>query len=38
MPRADLRAWIIETMSPMFDGVETRTVRFLGSVTCLRVT
>ncbi|MDQ1510746.1 MAG: hypothetical protein QOG50_2590, partial [Actinomycetota bacterium] len=36
-PRAELRAWTIETMAPMFDGIETRTVRFLGSVTCLRV-
>jgi hypothetical protein len=36
-PRAELRAWAIETMAPLFVGVETRTVRFLGSVTCLRV-
>jgi len=36
-PRVELRAWAIETMAPMFDGIETRTVRFLGSVTCLRV-
>ncbi len=35
-PRAELRAWLIESLAPVFDGVETRTVRFLGSVTCLR--
>ncbi len=35
-PRAELRVWILETTAPLFAGVETRTVRFLASVTCLR--
>src|SRR5262249_10875794 len=36
-PRAGARAWISETTAPMFAGVATRTVSFLGSITCLRV-
>jgi ubiquinone/menaquinone biosynthesis C-methylase UbiE len=36
VPEADLRAWLAETTVPFFDGVATRTVRFLGSLTCLR--
>jgi ubiquinone/menaquinone biosynthesis C-methylase UbiE len=35
-PLAELRAWLLESTAPLFDGVVARTVRFLGSVTCLR--
>jgi ubiquinone/menaquinone biosynthesis C-methylase UbiE len=35
--REALRAWALETLAPLFAGTETRTVRFVGSVTCLRV-
>jgi ubiquinone/menaquinone biosynthesis C-methylase UbiE len=35
--RAALRAWALETLAPLFSGTQTRTVRFVGSVTCLRV-
>jgi ubiquinone/menaquinone biosynthesis C-methylase UbiE len=35
---ADLRAWIRDTTAPYFVGVPIRTVRFLGSLTCLRPT
>jgi len=33
---AELRAWIIESTAPFFDGESERTVRFLGSITCWR--
>jgi ubiquinone/menaquinone biosynthesis C-methylase UbiE len=36
-PRAALRAWMLETLAPLFAGAETRTVRFVGWVSCLRV-
>jgi ubiquinone/menaquinone biosynthesis C-methylase UbiE len=35
--REELRAWALETLAPLFVGTDTRTVRFVGSVTCLRV-
>ena len=35
--REELRDWVIETTAPLFAGAATRTVRFVGSVTCLRV-
>ena len=35
-PRAELRAWILDSTAPLFAGVETRGVRFLGSITCAR--
>jgi hypothetical protein len=35
--RVDVRAWALETLEPLFAGRATRTVRFVGSVTCLRV-
>jgi ubiquinone/menaquinone biosynthesis C-methylase UbiE len=35
-PREELRAWLVDTTAPFFAGVPSRTVRFLGSVTCLR--
>jgi len=35
--RDELRAWSLESTAPLFEGATTRTVRFLGSVTCLRV-
>lgn len=35
--REALHAWILETTAPLFVGAATRTVRFIGSVTCLRV-
>lgn len=35
-PRAELRAWLHESTQPLFAGHETRAVRFLGSISCLR--
>jgi ubiquinone/menaquinone biosynthesis C-methylase UbiE len=35
-PRAELREWLLESTAPLFEGVETRTIRFLGSITCSR--
>jgi ubiquinone/menaquinone biosynthesis C-methylase UbiE len=35
--RDELRAWLSETTAPFYANTSTRTVRFLGSVTCLRV-
>jgi SAM-dependent methyltransferase len=35
--RDEIRAWALDTLEPLFAGSETRTVRFVGSVTCLRV-
>jgi ubiquinone/menaquinone biosynthesis C-methylase UbiE len=35
-PRSELRAWLIDSTAPLFAGAETRTVRFLGSITCSR--
>jgi ubiquinone/menaquinone biosynthesis C-methylase UbiE len=37
-PRTELRAWLIDSTAPLFAGAETRTVRFLGSITCSRRT
>ena len=34
--RAELETWSLESTAPLFDGVATRTVRFLGSITCFR--
>lgn len=34
-PRGEVYAWMLESLEPLFDG-STRTVEFLGSVTCLR--
>jgi len=35
-PRSEVRAWLVESLQPMFADGETRTVRFLGSLRCLR--
>lgn len=35
-PRADVRAWLLESTAPLFAGVSTRTLEFMGSITCLR--
>jgi ubiquinone/menaquinone biosynthesis C-methylase UbiE len=35
-PRTELRDWLVTSTDPLFGGAETRTVRFLGSITCLR--
>ena len=35
-PRSALRTWLLESTAELFAGVETRTLRFLGSITCLR--
>jgi len=35
-PRAELRAWLLESTEPLFAGADTRVVRFLGSITCSR--
>jgi ubiquinone/menaquinone biosynthesis C-methylase UbiE len=34
--RAELEAWSLESTAPLFAGAATRTVRFLGSITCFR--
>jgi len=34
--RAELAAWTMASTEALFAGVETRTVRFLGSITCFR--
>jgi ubiquinone/menaquinone biosynthesis C-methylase UbiE len=36
IPRAEIEAWSLSTTAPMFAGVETRTIRFLGTITCFR--
>jgi SAM-dependent methyltransferase len=36
IPRDELRGWVVDSTASMFDGVDTRTVRFLGSILCLR--
>ena len=33
---AELEAWVLESTAPLFAGAATRTVRFLGSITCFR--
>jgi len=35
---AGVRAWVYETTAPYYEAAKTRTVRFLGSLTCLRRT
>jgi ubiquinone/menaquinone biosynthesis C-methylase UbiE len=35
-PREELRDWLLASTAPMFVGVESRVVRFLGSITCSR--
>ena len=35
--RETLRAWALEQTAPLFAGAPTRTVTFVGWVTCLRV-
>ena len=35
-PRSELRDWLLESTESLFDGVDTRDVRFLGSITCSR--
>jgi ubiquinone/menaquinone biosynthesis C-methylase UbiE len=35
-PRDELRAWLLESTAPLFEGASTRVLRFLGSITCLR--
>ena len=34
-PRAEIHAWLLDSLGPLFDG-STRTVEFVGSITCLR--
>jgi SAM-dependent methyltransferase len=34
-PRAELRAWVLDSTEPLFAGLATRTLKFLGSITCL---
>jgi SAM-dependent methyltransferase len=34
--RAELRAWLLESTAPLYEGASTRVLRFLGSITCLR--
>jgi ubiquinone/menaquinone biosynthesis C-methylase UbiE len=34
--RDEIEAWALASTAPMFAGVATRTVRFLGSITCFR--
>jgi ubiquinone/menaquinone biosynthesis C-methylase UbiE len=35
-PRDELRAWLLESTEPLFDGAPTKTVRFYAAITCLR--
>jgi ubiquinone/menaquinone biosynthesis C-methylase UbiE len=35
-PRADLRAWLIDSTEQLFEGSPTKTVRFYAAITCLR--
>jgi ubiquinone/menaquinone biosynthesis C-methylase UbiE len=35
-PREELREWVLTSTAPLFEGHETRVVRFLGSITVLR--
>lgn len=35
-PRAELRAWLVDSIGPLYDGAATRVLSFLGSITCLR--
>lgn len=35
-PRSELRDWLMLSTDPLFGGAETRIVKFLGSITCLR--
>jgi ubiquinone/menaquinone biosynthesis C-methylase UbiE len=35
-PRTELRAWLLESSEPLFAGAPARTLKFLGSITCLR--
>lgn len=35
-PRSELRAWLSDSTASLFTGAQTRTVRFLGSITCSR--
>jgi SAM-dependent methyltransferase len=37
-PRPELRAWLLDSTASLFAGVTTRTLKFLGSITCLRRT
>jgi ubiquinone/menaquinone biosynthesis C-methylase UbiE len=34
--RAEVRDWLMDSTAPLFAGVPTRTLQFLGSITCLR--
>jgi ubiquinone/menaquinone biosynthesis C-methylase UbiE len=34
--RAELEDWALASTAPLFEGAATRTVRFLGSITCFR--
>jgi ubiquinone/menaquinone biosynthesis C-methylase UbiE len=34
--RSELRKWVLDTSAPLFEGATTRTLKFLGSITCLR--
>jgi SAM-dependent methyltransferase len=36
-PATELRDWLVTTTAPFYEGAAVRTVRFLGTVTCLRV-
>ncbi len=36
-PRADVRAWLKQSTTPLFAGEATKTVRFFAAIRCLRV-
>jgi len=36
IPRAEIRAWLLESTAPLFGTAPTRVLQFVGSVTCLR--
>jgi ubiquinone/menaquinone biosynthesis C-methylase UbiE len=36
-PRADVRAWLMQSTTPLFSGEASKTVRFFAAIRCLRV-
>jgi ubiquinone/menaquinone biosynthesis C-methylase UbiE len=35
-PRAELRAWLLDSTAPLFGDASTRVLQFVGTITCLR--
>ena len=36
VPREEIRAWLLASIAPLYGDAPTRTLQFLGSITCLR--